>query len=375
VHGLALLMADRPAEALVASGRALELTLKINGGNPAHLQVTNARVPYARALAANNRLDEAIAEMKRAIASSVATLGPRARQVGFYTQNLSRLELEAGQVRQGLASSELALGIVSEHAQLESTTVGAAVSSRALAHLEAYDGVQAVRSYTQALAVARKVLGPKHDAVLRNEAQYLAALSLAGRGDEALPQLRARAAEPGLASVRSGYERSYWYAFAARLAGADDIVRALAASKPEQRAKDRERTQLEPRWALERAHLHLRAGALDEAEHGYRAAMAGPQASLINPPAAEARLGLARVLLERRRAAEALPMLEEVDAFWSQFQPGGRWAGEAAYWLGRCHAALGQDKAARAAMARAARQLAASPLPGDRELAARARRE
>ena len=374
VQGLALLLAERPVEALAASSRAFEMTLKINGGNPAHLQVVNARVPYARALAANGKLDEAIAEMKRSIAGAATTIGPRTRQVGFFTQNLVRLELEAGQVRQGLASSELALGILSEHAQLESSIVGGAMSARALAHLDAYDGAQAVRDFTQALAVARKVLGPNHDATLRNEAQYLAALGMAGRGDEALPRLRTLASDPALASMRSAHERSYWYAFAARLAQADDITRALVDLDLEQRADARERTQLGPRWALERAHLHLQAGALHEAERWYRAAMTASQADVINPRAAESRLGLSRVLLERGRAAEALPLLKQADSFWSQFQPAGRWAGQTAYWLGRCHAALGQTAAARAALARAARILATSPVASDRDLAARAGR-
>jgi serine/threonine-protein kinase len=373
VHGLALLSAGRAAEALAASGRALEMTTKIHGGNTAHPQVVSARVPYARALAANGRLEEAIVEMKRAIAGTSTTLGPRTRQVGFFTQNLVRLQLEAGQVKEGLASSELALAILSEHAQLESTTIGGAVSARALAHLDAYDGAQALRDFTQALAVARKVLGPNHDATLRNEAQYLAALAMAGRGEQVVPRLRELAADPAWAAQRSGHERSYWYTFAARLARADDLGRGFIALDPQQRAEARERTQLGPRWALERAHLELRAGAFDAAERGYRSAMEGSQAALVNPRAAEARLGLARVLLERRQVAQALPLLEQADAFWSQFQPANRWAGEAAYWLGRCHAALGQSAAARAALARAAQILEGSPLAGDRELAARAR--
>jgi serine/threonine-protein kinase len=366
VHGLALLGADRTAEALAASGRALEMTLKVNGGNTAHLQVANARVPYARALAANDRLDEAIAEMRRAISGASATLGPRTRQIGFFTQNLVRLELDAGQVLQALASSELALSILSEHAQPESSTVGAALSTRALAHLEAYDGAPAARDFSRALAVARKVLGANHDAVLRNEAQYLAALGMAGRGDEALPRLRALAADAGLGSQRSGRDRAYWYAFAARLAGADDIARSLLASNLEQRAHARDTAQGAPRWALERAHGHLRAAQLDDAEHWYRAAMAGSQATLINPRAAEARLGLARVLLERGRAAEALPLLEQVDAFWTRFQPSGRWAGEAAHWLAQAEQRAGDPRQAARHRLRAERLLALSRRPADR---------
>lgn len=58
---------------------------------------------------------------------------------------------------------------------------------------------------------------------------------------------------------------------------------------------------------------------------------------------------------------EALPLLENADLFWRDFAPNNRWAGETALWLGR-------RADAQAVLSRAARLLAASPIPADAEL-------
>jgi tetratricopeptide (TPR) repeat protein len=93
------------------------------------------------------------------------------------------------------------------------------------------------------------------------------------------------------------------------------------------------------------------------------------------PAQADHHLALGRAWLAQGRAADAERALTVADAFWRDFDPGSRWAGEAAYWLGRCHAALGHHAAARQALARAARVLATSPFADDRTLLARSTRE
>ncbi|MDH4051148.1 MAG: tetratricopeptide repeat protein, partial [Rubrivivax sp.] len=92
------------------------------------------------------------------------------------------------------------------------------------------------------------------------------------------------------------------------------------------------------------------------------------------PEHADALVGLARIELESGDAAQALGGLERADAFWRGLDPGSRWAGEAAFWLGRCHTALGQRRKAAAAYARAAQALAGSTFPGDAELRREAQR-
>jgi len=88
----------------------------------------------------------------------------------------------------------------------------------------------------------------------------------------------------------------------------------------------------------------------------------------ITPPHADTLVGIGRLHLRAGRAADARPLLEDADRFWRGFDAESRWAGEAALWLGQCHAALNRTVDARAALARASRVLARSPLRDDARL-------
>ena len=59
-----------------------------------------------------------------------------------------------------------------------------------------------------------------------------------------------------------------------------------------------------------------------------------------NPDRADALVGLGRVKMAAGRLPEALALLQEADGFWREFDHANRWAGEAAFWLGRCQASL-----------------------------------
>jgi tetratricopeptide (TPR) repeat protein len=83
------------------------------------------------------------------------------------------------------------------------------------------------------------------------------------------------------------------------------------------------------------------------------------------PERADVLVGLGRARLGLGHAARALPHLVEADTFWRGFGPDTPWAGEAAFWLGRCLRALGREAEGQRAMARGARLLAHSPLPID----------
>jgi hypothetical protein len=57
------------------------------------------------------------------------------------------------------------------------------------------------------------------------------------------------------------------------------------------------------------------------------------------------------------RLTEALSLLQEADRFWREFDGGNRWAGEAAFWLGRSQASLRRTSDARSSLTHAGRIL------------------
>ena len=87
------------------------------------------------------------------------------------------------------------------------------------------------------------------------------------------------------------------------------------------------------------------------------------------PERADILVGLGRALLARKQPADALPLVQEADAFWRTFDGESRWAGEASLWLGRTYAALGRDADAAAVLSRARAILARSTIASDSELA------
>jgi tetratricopeptide (TPR) repeat protein len=89
------------------------------------------------------------------------------------------------------------------------------------------------------------------------------------------------------------------------------------------------------------------------------------QPQRMTPARADLMIGMARVHLHAAEPADALSPAQAADAYWRERRPDSRWAGEAALWVGRTHAALGQAGEARAALSRAASLLAASNLPAD----------
>jgi tetratricopeptide (TPR) repeat protein len=375
VYGLSLLFNRQPREALEATRLAHEMTLKIRGGNEGHPQVINSRASHARALAANGRLEDAIRELKRAIADAGETLGQRARIVGFFSQNLVRYQLDAGEVKDAIASSERATSVLAEHVQEDSSTFGATLNARGIAYLAAYDGARAIADLDKSLATARKILGPRHEATLRSAAAHAAALAMDGQAAAALEAVRALAGDPTLAATPSGLGRLGLLAMAARLSGDDELTTELLDRVTGEIRFEAEHRRSEVRWRIETGLHQVATGRPAEAERNFRSALADGVGHALahSPETSEAQVGLARSLMYQGRAAEALPLLRQSDAFWRGFDSENRWAGEAAFWLAKCYAALGRDADAMQAYQRAVPILARSRLPGDAHLVKLAR--
>ena len=115
-------------------------------------------------------------------------------------------------------------------------------------------------------------------------------------------------------------------------------------------------------------HLLAARSSLEEAFEIYREKFRTPP-----PEHTDALIGIGRVALAEQQTATALSPLLEADRYWRELDPTNRWAGEAAFWLGRCYLALGRSDEAREAFSRAEKILAQSPIPMDRKLLVAAR--
>jgi hypothetical protein len=94
------------------------------------------------------------------------------------------------------------------------------------------------------------------------------------------------------------------------------------------------------------------------------------QKQFVTPARVDLLIGAARARMQRHEYAAALPALQKADAFWREFSPDSRWAGEAALWLGKCLIALDRTREGGEALSRAQRRLATSPFPTDARLLA-----
>jgi eukaryotic-like serine/threonine-protein kinase len=324
-----------------AGERAVRLAMESSGGDPQHPRVIEALAIHGRALGELGRLDAAIEQLTRAASGAAAVFGPRSMMVGFYSQNLVRYQVDAGEVAAALESSSRGLEVLGAHAEHDSYTYGAALGARGLALLAARRAGPAIEAATGALGILAKVQEPDHERVLLARAQAALALALGGRAEEAgevlVPAVVAPGPGPG-AFDQVRYARGVVLRGAGRLAEAlRSQEEALASIGGDPRA-GWHRMRVLAEVGLDRLELGAAAeaaAALEEAlalSHRLQRRTAPERADLL--------VGLGRALLAQERPAEALPLLAEADAFWQAYDPESRFAGEAARWHGRCEAAL-----------------------------------
>jgi tetratricopeptide (TPR) repeat protein len=122
--------------------------------------------------------------------------------------------------------------------------------------------------------------------------------------------------------------------------------------------------------AMELGLSYLEAGRLREARRELDTALSlsEPLRTQMTPVRASVMLANARIDLAEGNAERALQGFVEVDQFWRKFDDSNRFAGEAAYWLGRGLDRAGRNADAGVAFARARTILSRSPFQSDRRL-------
>lgn len=361
--------AQKPREALAMATRGYQTALAAHSSNLQHPIVIRAGVAYANALGSMGQWESAIEQIEQAIQNATAVFGESSMTVGVYWQNLVDYQLKAGSIKAALESSQTAFDLCDRFFEPDSYTHMAAVKTRALALSAARRMEEALPWYTGHYLAAERILGPEHRLVLESRASHARILAFNGKISEA-----ERAIESITQEVRRLAPSSLY--LATRIAGVIQRVAGNyeAALRHQEEAlrlidPDAPKTRL-PMTLIELGLDYLELGRYEEAASALEQAgqALAEWDNRTDPDDADVLVGLGRIRLAQRKPAEALPLFEEADEFWREFDPGNRWAGEAALWLGRCYAALGRVRESREPLERARTILSRSPLQADVKL-------
>jgi serine/threonine-protein kinase len=368
--------------ALAVSRDALRLARDIYGSERPHARVIDVRALYGRALGGVGRYREAADEMAAVVEDARALVGPTSPMVAFFAGDVSRFRLEHGELRAALEFAQMGVERMQAFADPGSWDLAATRMHLGRAQLAMRQADAARATFVAVHETLQKVRGPAHATTLDASAHMALALAWQGRRDEAAAEV-----ERHLAGWREGkggfrFRGLHHAGIVRRLTGdraaAIELQRSALASLGSAPGDVRLRSLA----ATELALLALDGGDPEGALRELHAAKPAAEAAVSPAPAAqppstpdqaERWLIIGRAELALRRPQRARAALEQADAFWRDFDPTSRWAGEAAYWLARGQLADDDRAAARAGFARAARLLAASPWPEDALLLRQAR--
>jgi tetratricopeptide (TPR) repeat protein len=355
--------------ARAAAERLYQLARQLYPEPGRHPNLLDARFVYGRTLAALGQNAVAIPLIERSIADAREILGSDSLRISVYGRALTAPLVSTGQLARALETSQSALKILSQHYPPDSVHLSYALVAVGSVQAAMRQTAPAFESQSRAVAILNGAIGPDADYTLHVRVQRAHSLAALGRADEALRELDTIDRTHRARGYGTRERHLLWMAEARRVAGdprgalsALDEAGALS-GVPSPPAKFRTAAET----GLNLLVLGDAAAALPELERAL--ALHQAQIDRITPARSDVLIGLGRARLQLRQAGEALAPLQQADAFWRDFDPDNRWAGEAAYWYARGLAAVGRSAEAQPNYARAARSLARSAFPGDAQLA------
>ncbi|HEY8508484.1 MAG TPA: protein kinase [Steroidobacteraceae bacterium] len=345
-------------EALQVAQHAHEVAQRAFRNNPRHPVAIESRATYAKALAANGHPAEAIPMLKGAIDDLASVFGASSKEVGFYTGELVLYQWRAGEILSSLQSSDLVLQILGSIAEQGSYTHGAAHSLKGVSLLHARRGEQALPLLTTAAQSMKQALGESHPRSMVARANLALAAAYAGDLKSARAQVEELLKELQVTKADRSHARTFYATGVVhRMAGDYTTAVGLQQQALELIGRDTE-MELERLEALiESGIASVEGGELSEGLRLLEDAHPSLQRlqTQMTPLQAEALVAIARARMALGEPASALPLLEQANQFWSDFDARSRWAAEAAQWLRRCYAALGRAHEAEDGLARAER--------------------
>jgi tetratricopeptide (TPR) repeat protein len=302
--------------------------------------------------------------------------------VQHFRGTLAMAQLDYGEVKEAMANLALAVSQDVGDAKLSPAYHASQAVAQGRALLAARRPQEALPRYESALALLEKA-GVRGSLYLTAESEHALALAEVGRTGDASQRLermveQRRKGNPGelqMALRFLGYTRHQQGRQDEALSLLHEARQVLEKLTAAPTARSAFKLGLAD-TLRDTGYVYLARDRAAEALQEFDAARAryDDVQGVLSPSHAEAMVGSGRARLSLDRAAEAVPLLEQADTFWRDFDPDNREAGEAAFWLARGYAALGRAGEAKQAYARAAKILARSPMPGDAQLLQLARR-
>lgn len=324
-------------------------------------ELVEARELYGRVLTGVGRLDEGIGYIAQALDDAAALFGADSVVIGYYAANLAARQLEAGDLDSALKTIDRGLAV---SAVIPGPTSGLHAFShhvRAQILLAARKGTAAVAQFDVALDKLGSSGARSAQSLAAARSERALALAHSGRVDAALADLRTiEAPTPRLLGIVQRLSGNFTGALESQRKALGNITPGATAN--------RARSLILTETGLNQLEL----GDLDAATSSLNEALkiADTLQRRPIPDRGDLLVGLGRAMLAQRRPADALPFLEEADAFWRGFEDDSRWAGETSLWLGLAYKALGRDADAGPALSRARVRLSRSTIPSDSKLLA-----
>ena len=353
------LLAGKYEAAAEQADQVFPLMLDAYRSEPKAPELVEARELYGRVLTGVGRLNEGIAYIAQALDDAAVLFGADSVVIGYYAANLASRQLEVGDLESALKTIDRGLEVSAVIPGITSGLYAFSHHVRAQILLAGRKGAAAVAQFDVALDKLGNSGARSAQSLAAARSERALALAHSGRVDAALADLRAfDAPTPRMLGIVQRLSGNFTAALESQRKALGNITPGAGA--------DRARSLILTETGLnqlELGDLEPAIGSLNEALTISNTLQRRPI-----PDRADLLVGLGRAMLAQKRPADALPFLQEADAFWRTFEDESRWAGEASLWLGLAYKALGRDADAGLALARARTRLSRSKMPSDAKL-------
>jgi tetratricopeptide (TPR) repeat protein len=347
----------------------------VHGGNRDHPLVIESMLVYGQSLNGSGQFEKSAVVYRDALSRTAAVFGEQSKVYGEALSAMVPLEIDIGALRSAIAHGRQAIRIYLLEGEPGANPHVSRARKLGSALLAARAGDEAVAQLTEALRLAIAAKASLESVHARGSLGL--ALAYQGNFAAADRELRQAIGTPGEVPTRGQHLAMRNLGISLRLQGQHAaalpwLERATAAAS----IQPSHRGDL-AQGLLEMGLIKLDLGEIDAADKLFersRVLFEDVQQGNMTPAHAELLVAIARADSLRGNLVAAEARLQAANAFWRDFDPRNRWAGEPALWLGRCQLALGHKAEARETLGRAAALLSGSPLPGDAALLKLARR-